>query len=213
MNKLKISFITLSILLFLFASYYIKCRQGINFFTNFSLSAYFPFDFLHKNSKKSLIILKNSESGEILTETFERNLFGIRNWNLWAQDQGEVHHEFNLSGENKSRCLLVKSKSSKNWSCKFDKFIEVNFGEIYKLDGDMEIEGLKCIAGFSVTLYNNKTKAIKWSYAKITSNKTDEWVKLSNEFTIPADVKYIRLNITGSGKGISKFDNITLKKV
>lgn len=76
----------------------------------------------------------------------------------------------------------------------------------------MQIEGHKCTAGLNVTLYDHKTKAIKWPYSNVTSNKTDNWVKLSNEFAIPHDVKYIHFNITGSGKGLSRFDNITLKK-
>ncbi len=221
MKKFLIVLISL-ILLFLLA-YYIKSHLGINVFESISLSKYFPFKYLEENQKP---IVANPQAGVLLRDRFELPFLGVllrdrfelpfwnkRKWdNLWAREDDLVESEYTTAGVDGSKCLLIKSKSTKYWAYRHFKMISVKAGDRFGYEGHIRTEGDAKVV-LSVVTYNEDMKVINWSYAAKTVNAAKDWVEVINEFEISQDIKYIQFGLSGSGKGKSWIDNVVFRKL
>lgn len=210
MKKIKLIVITLIIATPIFLlSYWFKCQEGIDLVKPFHLSSYLQAQSLQKNPNA---IIFAGETGILLDENFEREK-SVNNWSeLWMREKGKVTQGYALEGVENSWCLLIESKSKKDWSYWHNKLIQVKEGNIFNFEGFVKTDGKEIRASLSVVLYDKDKEVVQWSYAKESVGKTNGWVKISRRFMVPREIKYIKFGLTGAGVGKSWFDNIKFQK-
>ncbi len=196
-----------ALILSFFFGYWFKCQAGINISKSISISNLTPFKYLRRNN-----IIHSPRVGTILYDTFERRPF-ISNWSkLWMRDKGKVTLGYDPNGINNSRCLLIKSNSTKNWSYSHSKLIEVQEGDIFSFELFAKIEGDNISAHAGIDTFDKYKAPIKLNSFTERIDKAEMWIKIKNRFTIPCNTKYIRFRSSGMGIGDFRFDNIFFRK-
>jgi hypothetical protein len=188
------------------SGYWLKSNLGINFSEKYSLSEYFPFNYLYTGT----VILDDLEPGIILKDSFDSfSLFG--NWSsLWMREEGKVTKGHDTNGLDNSRCLVIKSSSTKSWSCSYKKMIRVREGDVFNYKVSVKLRGDNLSAYVSVATFDADEEVISWNDFTKQVDKTNEWVAIKNTFTIPNGISYIRFRISGTGTGEFRFDDIHL---
>ncbi len=193
--------------IFVLFGYWVKCQMGINVTESISLSNLTPFKYLQRND-----VISVPEPGIILNDSFETRPI-IRNWSdLWMRDKGKVTVGYDFHGTNNSRCLLVKSNSTRSWAYSHNKYVEVLEGDVFSFEGITKIEGDEISAYAGIAAFDKQKKPIKWNYISEKVDKTKKWVKINKKFAIPENIKYISFRLSGTGIGDFKFDNICFRK-
>ena len=128
------------------------------------------------------------------------------------REEGTVILDYDSNGINNSRCLLIKSNSTKSWAYSHNKYVEVLKGDVFSFEGFVKIQGDKISAYAGVTAYDKHKEPIKWNYIskKLISQK--KWIRIKKEFIIHDNIKYISFRLSGVGIGEFKFDNICFRK-
>ncbi|WP_133112035.1 hypothetical protein [Candidatus Scalindua japonica] len=197
-----------ALIIFILFGYWAKCQTGTNFFESTSLSKLTPFKYLQRNDVVSI-----PKPGIILYDCFDTKSI-IGNWsNLWMRDKGKVSVDYDLHGINNSRCLLIKSTSTKSWAYSHNKSVEVHEGDIFSFDGFARIQGEKNVSAFiGIAAFDGQNEPIKWNYISEKIDNTEMWTKKNKTFVIPDNIKYIRFRLTGVGIGEFRFDDIFFRK-
>ncbi len=196
-----------ALILFILFGYWAKCQTGANIFDSISLSNLTPFKYLQRND-----VISVPEPGIILYDSFDTRSI-ISNWsNLWMKDEGKVTLSYSPDGINNSRCLLVKSNSTKSWAYSHNKYVEVLEGDVFSFEGFAKIRGNKISAYVGIAAFDKHKKPIKWNYISEKVDKTEKWINAKREFIIPDNIKYINFWLSGVGIGEFKFDNIYFRK-
>lgn len=192
---------------FLYA-YWIKCQEQIDLFRAFSLGNYLPVQALQ--DKESIVFA--SESEEILSENFDE-LRVTPLWSkLWMREDGAVAQRYDpTGGVNHSRCLLIESKSEKDWSIRDNQTVAVKPGGIFSFSGDVRITG-NASGTLSVITFDENKQVIRWLYAAQTVRAMNGWVNVKGKFVVSPGVGFIQFRLTGSGIGKIWFDNIVFRK-
>lgn len=190
-------------------SYLFKAIIGIDIFETYSLSEYFPFKYL----TGGLIVIP--ESGEtIIDESFNsKSLFKKNWWLLWMREEGKVSATYDLEGINNSGCLAIKSNSEKKWSYSYRKFIKVQKGDVFRLEGYAKIKDKDLSVAISIASYDKDKKVINLNSEKVRINRNNQFDKATKSFTIGDGIGFIRFRIIGSGVGEAKLDNMNLRKL
>ena len=193
-------------ILFVFG-YWVKVQIGINLFDSFSISSYFPFEYLINN------VITSPKPGILIEENFdEMRIFKI--WSLQIQKAGTVKKKLSLDGVNGSKCLLIKNIGRGYWVYYHRKFIEVNEGDIFHFEADVNIQGDDLSAFMSVTVCDKNKHVINWNSFKEKVNKKGVWIRVKKQLIISDDViKYIIFRLVGRGKGDFRIDNIIIRKI
>ena len=187
--------------------YWIKCQTSANLSESVSLSNFIPFKYLQRND-----VISVPEPGIILYDSFEKRPL-ISNWSkLWMREEGKVTLDYDSNGINNSRCLLVKSNSTKSWVYSHNKYVEVMKGDVFSFEGFAKIQGDKISAYAGIAAFDKHKKPIKWNYISEKVGKTNKWIKVNNRFIVPKGVNYIGFRLSGVGIGEFKFDNICFRK-
>ena len=208
-SKTKLYILACALLILVSLSgYWLKTRIGIDFFEGSTLSKYFPFNYLVPNN-----VLDDPPPGIILDDSFDSfSLFG--NWtDLWMREQGKVAKGYDQKGRNNSRCLVIKSSSTKSWSSSYKKYVRVKKGDVFSFKVSAKLQG-DTIAGYAgIATFDEKKQAISWNYISGKIDRTDEWVTVEKTFTIPEGITYIRFKLSGTGSGETRFDDIVFEKL
>ena len=193
-------------ILFVFA-YWVKVQIGINFSNSFSIGSYFPFKYLMNN------VIVSPKPGILIEENFdEKRVFKI--WSLQIQKAGTVNKELSLDGVNGSKCLLIKNIGRGYWVYYHRKIIEVNKGDIFHFEGDVNIQGDDLSVFLSLTVLDKNKNVINWNLFKEKVNRRGVWIRVEKQFIISDDViKYIRFRLVGVDKGDFRCDNIIIRKI
>ena len=205
-RKLKPYILVLSVFLVaILSTYWLKSNLGIGFSDKYSLSKYFPFNYLAP--RKTIL---NPEPGIILDDSFDSfSLFG--NWSsLWMREEGKVTKKLDSNGIDDSRCLVIKSSSTKSWSCSYKKMIRVREGDVFNYKASMKLQGDNLSAYAGVATFDADEEVISWNDFTEQVDRTNEWVAMKKTFTIPKGISYIRFRLSGAGTGEFRFDNIQL---
>ncbi len=196
-----------SLILLFFVGYWIKCQVCLNFSQEVSLSSYAPFKYLQRDN-----VIHLPPPGTLLNDSFETRRL-ISNWShLWMREVGKVSLNYSSLGRDNSRCLLIASKSSQSWSCSHNKFVEVEEGDIFSLEGYIKLQRDKMSGYVGVAAFNRQKQAIKWNYISEKVNESNKWIKVIKSFIIPSGINYIKFRLTGVGIGEFYFDDIRFKK-
>ncbi len=188
------------------SGYWLKSNLGISFSEKYSLSEYFPFNYLSPGT----VVLDDLEPGIILQDSFDSfSLFG--NWtSLWMREKGKVTKGHDSNGLDNSRCLIIKSSSTKSWSCSYKKMIRVREGDVFNYKVSVKLQGDILSAYAGVATFDADEEVISWNDFTEQVDRTNEWVAMKKTFTIPKGISYIRFRLTGAGTGEFRFDNIHL---
>ncbi len=199
----------ISLILFFLLAYYIKSKLRINVFKSIGISQYFPFNYLQPDSP----IVANPQVGVLLRDTFELPIWSKRKWTgLWAREEDLVESQYTTDGVDGSTCLLIKSKSAKDWAYRDYEMISVEIGDRFGYEGQIRTEGDSKVI-LNVVIYNEDMRVINWNHAPKTVNAAKDWIEVKNEFEIPQDIKYIQFGLSGSGKGKAWIDNVVFSKL
>lgn len=189
-------------------AYWLKSNIGIDFSEKYTLSEYFPFYYLAPNR-----VINNQPPGIILNDSFDSfSFFG--NWTpLWMREQSKVTKELDEHGIENSRCLVIKSSSTKSWSYSHRNSIKVTKGDVFTFQVAVKLRGENIIAQAAVSTSDKNKSIVSWNYAKEMTDTRNAWVLIKNTFTIPDNIAYIRLKLSGTGAGEFRFDDVCFKKV
>ena len=197
----------LTLPIFVLFGYWAKCQTGTDFSGSISLSNLTPFKYLQRND-----VISVPEPGIILNDSFETRPI-IRNWSdLWMRDKGKVIVGYDSHGTNNSRCLLIKSTSTKSWAYSHNKYVEVLEGDVFSFEGFAEIQGDKISAYAGIAAFDKQKNPIKWNYIIKKVDKTKKWIHVNNRFTVANGVYYICFRLSGVGIGEFRFDDISFRK-
>ena len=189
------------------SGYWLKTRIGIDFFEDYTLSKYFPFNYIVPNN-----VMDDPSPGIILEDSFDSfSLFG--NWtDLWMRDKGTVTTGQDLHGIKNTRCLIIKSSSTKSWSCGHKKYVRVKEGDVFSFQVSVKLQDNKLSAYASVAAFDDKKQAISWNYISEKTDLAGEWITIEKTFTISESITYIRFRLTGTGVGEVRFDDVFFLK-
>jgi hypothetical protein len=112
-----------------------------------------------------------------------------------------------------NRTMTIRANTTERWNGNFTRFVQVNAGEHYQYSIRVRMTGAASYARASLITYDANRKALSWSNftAKVVGH--DEWLDLRRNFTIPAEVQYIKFRLTGAGIGEYRFDDFVLNKL
>jgi hypothetical protein len=116
--------------------------MGVNLFSYFGISAFFPFNYFNHN------VIRSPKPGILFSENFNhKSLF--KTWSdLWMREAGTVTKEISAGGINGSRCLLIRSSGTGSWSYSHKMLIEAKKGDTFAFEGFANIEGQNLSAAF-----------------------------------------------------------------
>jgi len=203
----KISLATLIIFVLVITLYWVKGKIGINLFDSYSLSGFYPF------SNLSGIIIHPRPGKTILDESFDSKFSLVRKWaKIWMYEKGRVSVGFAEHGRNNTRCLLIKSASSKNWAYSLRYYVSVKKGDRFSFEGYSQISGKDVVASFDVASFDQRRRVINWRMERSKVKKSGSFEKVKIKLTVPEGVALIVFRFTGSGAGEFRFDDIKVKK-
>ena len=128
------------------------------------------------------------------------------------REKGKVIKEHDSYGLNNSRCLVIKSSSTKSWSCSHRKYVRVKNGDVFGFKVSVKLQGDKLKAYAGVAAFDETKHAISWNYISEKIDRDAEWVTVEKTFTIPEGITYIRFRLAGTGVGEFRFDDIYFLK-
>ncbi len=128
------------------------------------------------------------------------------------REEGKDTVGYDSHGIKNSRCLLVKSNSTKSWSYSHNKYVEVLEGDIFSFEGLANLQGDKISAYAGIAAFDKQKNPIKWNYISEKVDKAKKWIKIKNKFIIPNGISHIRFRLSGVGIGEFKFDDISFRK-
>ena len=187
--------------------YWMKKRLNIDIFESFSLSHTFPFKYIPK------YVIKNPRAGDlILKDDFEskfrpRTLWGA----LWMREDGKVVRSVD-SPENHSRCLLITSESSRDWSYECQFLIRADAGDVFYYEGLAGLQGAEAHAVLGFTTFDPEKTVLAWNYG-VSPVEPGPMALIRRQVSIGEGVGFIRFRIAGRGRGQFRFDNIRLIKI
>jgi hypothetical protein len=158
--------------------YWLKCQMDVEFIESVSLSGVFPFNYLQRDN---VVVPVGNEV--LVDESFDsRKIFP--DWSgLWMREKGKVIQSYDSDGMNHSRCLLIRSESTKSWAYPHRNIIEVKAGDVFGFNGFARVEGEACRGFAGVETLDEKKKVIKWNYARVEigeGRKTDVTCQMSD---------------------------------
>ncbi len=182
--------------------------MGLNLFNSFSISNYFPFNYLLQN------VIDPEMPGIVIEETFNEQPFFKKWTNIGMPKDANFTYAFKPESYNNSKCLYVKNQITNYWVYNHKKYIKVKSGDRFYLEGRIKLLGEKLYSFISVTTFGQERQVVKWNHYKKISKNTGDWFKIRKEFTITDDkVKYIQLRLVGYGIGQYWLDDITVGKL
>jgi hypothetical protein len=208
-HKKRKSIIYLVILIVLLSGllYWLKKRSGIDIFKSFSLSHIFPFKYIPE------YVIKNPRPGDlIIQEEFEKKFWPFTVWDsLWMRETGKVIKGFDYA-MNQSRCLLITSHSTRDWSFECLFLIRVEAGDVFYYEGSAMLQGEEAGAGLGFTTYDLKKNVLEWNYGS-SAVKPGPIMRIRRQVKIKEGIRFIRFRLSGIGCGQYRFDHIRLTKI
>jgi len=201
MSKFKVHYILIIIVGLLFI-YWLKNQYGINFFENNSLSHLIPLKVLQKNR-----VINRPLPDTLLLDNFDSRL-SFNNWlGLWTMQEGNPVQTSGFNEKNQSRCLVIHADNI-FFGLSHDKFVEVKKHDSFRYSVKVKIENIGDAAVVCIDAFDQNKNVMKWSYRYRTIKKYHHWVNITEDITITDNISYIRLRLSGYGRGQFKFDDI-----
>ncbi len=205
----KIIKIIISIIILLFILYWAKNLFRINFFSEFSLSEYFPFSLLQNDVE----IIPKEVEGVLFYDDFESTFASKQQWKpIWSQENSLAELNYKQSGYEGSSCIEVRSYGLKSWVYETEVIIETSPVDSFTVSAMIakSDSSSKCYLGFNT--YDNRKEISKWNLIKIKSKNSNTWQPIKHTFSVPGEASYIKLRIVGKGRGFFRLDNILLAR-
>ena len=189
--------------------YSLKSTAGINLFENFSLSSHFPFRYLRSED-----VLHPEPLSLILDESFNVAPIFFRTWSTRVQrSAGEDVPHYEALGVNGSRCMIIRSDTDSWWNISHRYLVSVRPGDVLRVTAQVWNGSDSGRAGLEVAAYDEKRNVIKWNYWGKRSDARSRFETITMQFSIPAEVSFIRLRLAGRGRGEFRFDDIRFELI
>ena len=206
MSKKIVAVVTTAVLIS-FSAYWLKNFLGMNIFSELSLSRHPVFSTLD-----SQVINNQRLPGMVTADSFDEAgpLASLkREWRFHGSTVEMAPDPNNPS----NRTMTIRANTTERWNGNFTRFLQVSAGEHYQYSILVRMTGEDSYARSSLITYDANRKALSWSNFTARVARHDEWLNLQRNFTIPAEVHYIKFRITGAGIGEYRFDDFVLNKL
>ena len=211
MKKSVLIIIIISIVIFLFLIYLLKTHRQVDLFESFSLSSHLPFSPLVEPEEQGPVIQNVPYDGIVINENFNDGLMAGGWDGLWARETGTVIRRLNRDDQDGPRHLFIRNLGHEDWAIDHGGLIIVSPGNEFYYHTRLKTGG-QAEAVLGVALHTKDRKISQWMYEGTKAANQTEWTQLKNTFEIPEDVRFIRLRLTGSGKGDVLVDDFLLKR-
>ena len=189
--------------------YALKSAAGINLFKNFSLSSHFPFRYLRSED-----VLYPTPLSLILDESFNSAPVLFRTWSTTVQrSAGDDAPHYETLGVNGSRCMVIRNDADSWWNISHRYLVAVKPGDVLRVTAQVWNGSDSGRAGIEVAAYDEKKNVIKWNYWGKRSDTRSQFETITLQFSIPAEVSFIRLRLAGRGRGEFRFDDIRFELI
>ncbi|MBK6287457.1 MAG: hypothetical protein IPJ33_00215 [Gammaproteobacteria bacterium] len=190
-------------------AYALKNSAGINLFEDFSLSNHFPFRYLRSDDT-----LYPEPFSLILNESFNVAPLLFRTWSTRVQRrEGEDAPHYEALGVNGSRCMVIRSDTDSWWNISHRYLVSVKQGDVLRVTAQVWNGSDSGRAGLEVAAYDANRNIIKWNYWSARAGTRSRFETTTLQFTIPAEVSFIRLRLAGGGRGEFRFDDIRVELI
>ncbi len=196
-------------LICLICGYWLKNSAGINLFSEFSPSAYFPFSLLKLERNVYLNV------GPVnIEEDFESLLPIPIQWaELHTREQHNVVVTHAYTCPDSSRCLTVASSTNRSWHITHRYIFAVSEKDRFILEALLWSRSGGGYAEVRVSAFDVQGQLIKRAMWRIRSSAQGQFQEIKEEFAVSPGVASIRLRIAGKGTGEFKFDNIRFRRL
>jgi hypothetical protein len=138
-----------------------------------------------------------------------------KDWDaLWVRENGKGKAEISETDFHSAPfALRIEYTGSRDWSFSPQNRIRVIPGEIYEYAGWVRADKVAELAELNVVTYDSGDKVIDWAYSETKTSGTHPYKKVAKRFIVPDSCSSIMLRIVGSGKGVSYWDDLELRKL
>lgn len=201
-------FICLILFLGFCIAYYFKSRLPFEFSRQYSLHQYFPFKYLAREE-----VIEPDGPGTVMEEDFNAWQSFSRWYHIWMAEKGTVELGAGENGYRNSESLFVANKGGSVWSISPAVYIRVVPGDLYSFQAMLRTNLPGQAAGLRVVFYDGyKDKVEKRGESSDITGTEDTWKRARFEFSIPRGVGYIVPRVRGTGRGVTRIDDIVIKK-
>ncbi|MBN2442106.1 MAG: carbohydrate binding domain-containing protein [Spirochaetales bacterium] len=148
----------------------------------------------------------------VINPGFENNWEG---WDsLWVREKGQGNAALeNYTHKPGGMVLRIRYSGEQDWAVGQKRKIDVLPGEVYALSAWVKCVDVRRNAQISVVLWDKDNKVIDWAWGLIETGGTHGWKRLDTRFMIPRGPAQIQFRISGFGKGISLWDDLSLIRI
>jgi hypothetical protein len=143
----------------------------------------------------------------------ETNQSQASGWSgLWTREPhcGQVTFDKRVSHTG-DYCARIEHRGAKDWSFSPEKRLDVKPGDLFTLQGWVKIDGTGS-ATIGVITYDEKGKALEWTFGGRTVAGPCGWRLLRSRFVIPRNVIEIHPRLIGYRPATVWLDDVTLVK-
>ena len=91
--------------------------------------------------------------------------------------------------------------------------VSVKHGDVLRVTAQVWNGSDSGRAGLEVAAYDANRNIIKWNYWSARAGTRSRFETTTLQFTIPAEVSFIRLRLAGGGRGEFRFDDIRVELI
>ena len=150
----------------------------------------------------------------ILDESFNSAPVLFRTWSTTVQrSAGDDAPHYETLGVNGSRCMVIRNDADSWWNISHRYLVAVKPGDVLRVTAQVWNGSDSGRAGIEVAAYDEKKNVIKWNYWGKRSDTRSQFETITLQFSIPAEVSFIRLRLAGRGRGEFRFDDIRFELI
>lgn len=186
--------------------YTVKCQLGVDLIENFCWEEKFPvLDMFQKHAWTV-----HPRPGEVLVRASFDDVFPAMPWGgVYGPGKKWIKDRFVPQGRGGSKALRVDNRSDGFWVKEYYHWVAVKPGEVFGFRGFVRLPD-HTRAFMAVSLYDAGRKVLDYDYAATgtQADKAGEWQELDARVTLPGRAAFIRLRLTGEGRGVTLFDDV-----
>jgi len=130
---------------------------------------------------------------------------------LWLRESGMGEAKIIADkSRNNLKVLAVVHKGNKDWSYSQNVILEVKPKQIYQYSGWIKCKEAEGVCQLSVITYDKNKDVLNWLYGLTETGGSHDWKYFERKIIIPNNCNYIQFRITGYGKSISYYDDLSL---
>ena len=196
-----------------FGLYRAKTLAGVDIIRSFSWERFGPLKRLHLNANIDTDRVVEGPRADRFIESFDGAPENARWSPFWSERPGAIQARVLRKGRFQSHCLVVDDLKGVFWSCSIGYLVRAAGNERFKYEAWVRREAGVPKAGLSLIVLDKDKKVMVWNEGLKEIQPSRDWVRLLREVSVPAGAAYVRFMISGTGRGVTLFDDICFQRV